>query len=168
METGLQLSQNLSSLRWKVKEKKAKCFITERSRGIASWIRFGVEGMNKLLLGVEECCRVSVPARRPFEWRENERYFHIEVSLMLSILLVSSCKHLDIFTYPLSGTLLNIFLAHLVMAYSFLLVLHSNYKPIVMLIRLVAQTPENLFQDGVCFLVMLISLGNARSKIPSS
>ena len=58
--------------------KKAKCFITEQSRGIASWIRFGVEGMNKLLLGVEECCRVFVPARRPFEWRENGRYFRLE------------------------------------------------------------------------------------------
>ena len=51
--------------------KKAKCFITERIRGIVSWIRFGVEGMDKLLLGVDECCRVFVPARRPFEWREN-------------------------------------------------------------------------------------------------
>ena len=59
--------------------KKAKCFITERSRGIASWIRFRIEGMNKLLLGVEECCRVFVPARRrPFEWRENGRYFRLE------------------------------------------------------------------------------------------
>ena len=58
--------------------KKAKCFITERSRGIASWIRFGVEGMNKLLEGVEECCRVSVPARRPLEWWENGRYFRLE------------------------------------------------------------------------------------------
>ena len=58
--------------------KKAKCFITERSRGIASWIRFGAEGLNKLLLGVEECCKVFVPARRPFEWRENGRYFRLE------------------------------------------------------------------------------------------
>ena len=58
--------------------KKAKCFITERSRGIASWIRFGVEGMNKLLEGVEECCRVSVSARRPLEWWENGRYFRLE------------------------------------------------------------------------------------------
>ena len=58
--------------------KKAKCFITERSRGIALWIRFGVEGMNKLLLAVEECCRVFVPDRRPFEWRENGRYFRLE------------------------------------------------------------------------------------------
>ena len=58
--------------------KKAKCFITERSRGIASWIRFGVEGLNKLLEGVEECCRVSVPARKPLEWWENGRYFRLE------------------------------------------------------------------------------------------
>ena len=58
--------------------KKAKCFITERSRGIASWIRFGVEGMNKLLEGVEECCRVSVPTSRPLEWWENGRYFRLE------------------------------------------------------------------------------------------
>ena len=58
--------------------KKAKCFITERSRGIASWIPFGVEGMNKLLMGVEECCRVFVPARRPFVWRENGRSLRLE------------------------------------------------------------------------------------------
>ena len=58
--------------------KKAKCFITKRSRGIASLIRFGVEGMNKLLEGVEECCRVSVSARRPLEWWENGRYFRLE------------------------------------------------------------------------------------------
>ena len=42
--------------------KKAKCFIAKWSRGIALWIQFGVEGMNKLLMGVEECCRVFVPA----------------------------------------------------------------------------------------------------------
>ena len=60
------------------KGKKTKCFIIERSRGIASWIRFGVEGMNKLLMGVEECCRVFVPARRPFVWRENGRSFRLE------------------------------------------------------------------------------------------
>ena len=58
--------------------KKAKCFITEWGRGIVSWIRFGVEGMTKLLLGVEECCRAFVPAKRPFEWRENGRFFRLE------------------------------------------------------------------------------------------
>ena len=34
--------------------------------------------MNKLLMGVEECCRVFVPARRPFVWRENGRSFRLE------------------------------------------------------------------------------------------
>ena len=58
--------------------KKTKCFIIERSRGIASWIRFGVEGMNNLLTGVEECRKVFAPARRPFVWRENERSFRLE------------------------------------------------------------------------------------------
>ena len=58
--------------------KKTKNFITERSRDIASWIRFGVERMNNLLMGVEECCKVSILARRSFVWRENERFFRME------------------------------------------------------------------------------------------
>ena len=58
--------------------KKAKCFITERGRGLVSWIRFGIEGITKLLLGVEECCRACIPARRPFEWWENGRFFRLE------------------------------------------------------------------------------------------
>ena len=58
--------------------KKTKFFITERSKGIASWIRFGVEGMHNILMGVEECCKVSVLARRSFVWRENERFFRLE------------------------------------------------------------------------------------------
>ena len=37
--------------------RKTKFFITERCRGLASWIRFGEEGMRKLLMGVEACCR---------------------------------------------------------------------------------------------------------------
>ena len=60
------------------KGKKTKCFITERSRGVASWIRFGVKGMEKLLWGVEEYCRVSVPAWRTLVWRENGRSFRLE------------------------------------------------------------------------------------------
>ena len=60
------------------KGKKTKCFITERSRGAASWIRFGVEGMEKLLMGVEECCRVFDTARRTLAWRENGRSFRLE------------------------------------------------------------------------------------------
>ena len=60
------------------KGKKAKCLITERSRCVISWIRFGIEGMEKLLLGVEECCRVCVPASRTFAWREDGRSFRLE------------------------------------------------------------------------------------------
>ena len=60
------------------KGKKAKCFITERSRGVVSWIRFGIEGMVKLLMGVEECCKTLVSASRTFAWRENGRSFRLE------------------------------------------------------------------------------------------
>ena len=60
------------------KGKKTKCYITERSRGVVSWIRFGVEGMEKLLMGVEECCRVFDPASSSLAWRENGRSFRLE------------------------------------------------------------------------------------------
>ena len=60
------------------KGKKAKWFITEWSRGVVSWIRFGIEGMVKLLMGVEECCRAPVFAGRTFAWRENGRSFWLE------------------------------------------------------------------------------------------
>ena len=62
----------------KCKGKKVKCFITEWSRGVLSWIRFGIEGMVKLLMGVEECCRALVPVGRTFAWRENGRSFRLE------------------------------------------------------------------------------------------
>ena len=84
--------------------KKAKCFITERSRGIVSWIRFGVEGMNKLLLGVGECCRVFVYDRRPFEWRENGRFLRLESKeniagrfLLCSVIDAEGKKHRLVF-----------------------------------------------------------------------
>ena len=60
------------------KGKKIKCYITERSRGVVSWIRFGVEGMEKLLKGVEECCRTFDSASRTLVWRENGRNFRLE------------------------------------------------------------------------------------------
>ena len=60
------------------KGKNVKCFITERSKGVVSWIRFGIEGMVKLLMGVEECCRAIVPVGRIFVWRENGRSFRLE------------------------------------------------------------------------------------------
>ena len=58
--------------------KKTKYFITERSRGKASWIRFGVEGLFNLLKGVEECCNASAPVSRSLVWRENGRFFRLE------------------------------------------------------------------------------------------
>ena len=39
---------------------------------------FGEEGMENLLVGVEECCKVPHPARRSFVWRENGRLFRLE------------------------------------------------------------------------------------------
>ena len=62
---------------------------------------------------------------------------------MLSILSASSCKPLGISTYLQSAASLDISVAHLVMAYSSLLVLFSNYKPIVMQIGLAILTQEN-------------------------
>ena len=58
--------------------KKTKYFITERSRGRASWIRFGVEGLFNLLKGVEECCNASTPVSRSLVWRENGSFFRLE------------------------------------------------------------------------------------------
>lgn len=74
---------------------------------------------------------------------------------------IQAPRHLHL---SMSNAALDISLAHLVMAYAFLLVLYSNYKPIMMLIRPAAQTLGNLLQDGMHSLVMLLSLINARSK----
>ena len=37
--------------------RRQKYFITERSRGVVAWIRFGEEGVHTLLKGVEVCCK---------------------------------------------------------------------------------------------------------------
>ena len=58
--------------------KKAKFFITERSRGNVSWIRFGEEGLFNLLKNVEECRNASSPVSRSLAWRENGRFFRLE------------------------------------------------------------------------------------------
>ena len=62
--------------------KKKRFFITERSRGLSLWIRFGEEGMRNFLTGVESCCRDSSPIRRSFEWRENGRSVRLECKKM--------------------------------------------------------------------------------------
>ena len=58
--------------------KKAKFFITERSRGNVLWIRFGEEGLFNLLKNVEECRNASSPVTRSLVWRENGRFFRLE------------------------------------------------------------------------------------------
>ena len=58
--------------------KKTKYFITERSRGKVSWIRFGEEGLFNLLKNVEECRNASTPVSRSLVWRENGRLFRLE------------------------------------------------------------------------------------------
>jgi hypothetical protein len=83
---------------------------------------------------------------------------------MLYILVASSCSLLSISTFLQSAALSDTSLALLIVACFFLLVLHSTYKPIVMLTGLVARTLGNLSQDGACSLVMLLYLGNARNK----
>ena len=50
--------------------RKVKIFITERSKGLSSWIQFGEEGMRNLLKGVEVSCRDPSLIRRAFEWKE--------------------------------------------------------------------------------------------------
>ena len=42
-----------------VKEAKGKirATIVERSKGLSSWIRFGVTSLRNFLEGLEECCR---------------------------------------------------------------------------------------------------------------
>ena len=40
--------------------RRQKYVITERSRGVVAWIRFGEEGVRTLLKGVEVCCKEKV------------------------------------------------------------------------------------------------------------
>ena len=80
--------------------RKTKFFITERCRGLASWIRFGEEWMRKLLMGVEACCRDTSFDRRSFEWKENGRSFRLEYRvndvwryLLCSVVNIEGKKH---------------------------------------------------------------------------
>ncbi|CAL2231173.1 unnamed protein product [Prunus armeniaca] len=86
---------------------------------------------------------------------------------MLFTLSASSCKPQGVtISLPFAASFA-IFLAHLVVSCSSLRVLPFSSKPIVTLIGPVAQTPGDLLLAGVCFLVMPLSLGNARSKTTS-
>ena len=58
--------------------RKLKAFITERSRGFVSWIRFEGEGVKNLIKGIEICGRDTASAKRSFNWKENRRIFRLE------------------------------------------------------------------------------------------
>ena len=61
-----------------MKGKKQKYFITERSGGNVSWIRFGEEGLFNLLKNVEECRNASTPVSRSLVWSESSKFFRLE------------------------------------------------------------------------------------------
>lgn len=81
---------------------------------------------------------------------------------MSCILLISSCKFLNIYICLLSIVLFDISLAHLIMTYFFLSVLHYSSMLTMMLIGSVAQIL--LLSVSVCFLVMWLSLRNVKKK----
>jgi len=81
---------------------------------------------------------------------------------MSCILLISSYKFLNIYICLLSIVLFDISLAHLIMTYFFLSVLHYSSMLTMMLIRSVAQIL--LLSVSVCFLVMWLSLRNVKKK----
>ena len=53
--------------------RKVKGYITERRKGMVSWIRFGEEGLSNLLKGVEIYCKESSSTKRIFDWKKMER-----------------------------------------------------------------------------------------------
>ena len=58
--------------------RKEKGYITERRKGMVSWIRFREEGLSNLLKGVEICCKESSSTKRIFDWKENGRNCKLE------------------------------------------------------------------------------------------
>ena len=60
---------------------KLKGCIQERSRGFASWIRFGEASLRCLLEGVETCCREVDDQRWVIEWMKGNRKFRMEQRL---------------------------------------------------------------------------------------
>ena len=47
--------------------RKLKIVITERCRGLVSWIRFREDGLKNLLKGIDFCSRVSSQSGRVFD-----------------------------------------------------------------------------------------------------
>ena len=52
--------------------RRKQFFITEKSKGVISWIRFGEESLSSLLNGVNECRRKKVSDRWRLEWKEEK------------------------------------------------------------------------------------------------
>ena len=44
--------------------------IVERSRGVLSWIHFGLQGLENLLQSVEVCCKIELSGRLSRSWEE--------------------------------------------------------------------------------------------------
>ena len=60
--------------------RKAKVFITERSRGRSSWIRFGKEGVKILIKGMETYASGGAGRNgEGLEWKENERRYRLKL-----------------------------------------------------------------------------------------
>ena len=57
--------------------RKLKVVITERRRGLVSWIRFGEVGLRNLLKGLDMCCRERVPENWGLEWQEDNRSYRL-------------------------------------------------------------------------------------------
>ena len=57
---------------------KIRGTIVERSRGLSSWIRFGVTSLRKFLEGLEECCREERKGSLAKVWEEEGRKFKVE------------------------------------------------------------------------------------------
>ena len=57
--------------------RRLKYVITERSRGVVAWIRFGEEGVRTLLKGVEACCREKATENWRKDWKEGKRIFKL-------------------------------------------------------------------------------------------
>ena len=57
---------------------KIRGTIVERSRGLSSWIRFGLTSLRNFLEGLEECCREERKGRLAKVWEVEGRKFKVE------------------------------------------------------------------------------------------
>ena len=58
--------------------RRKQFFITEKSKGVVSWIRFEQESLSLLLKGVDECRREEACESWRLEWKEGKRSFSLE------------------------------------------------------------------------------------------